>query len=85
MLQLVRVKNGQETVLSEKPAHYRPYEFYRMGISWSGDKIRCMLDRNEILNGSIGDIKRGKIGLYALKGDPVCATKIPLSCQPSII
>ncbi len=32
VLELVRVKDGKETVLAEKPAHYRPYEFYRVGI-----------------------------------------------------
>ncbi len=71
VLQLVRVKNGTETVLAEKPAHYRPYEFYRMGINWTGDKISCLIDKNELLSATIPDVKRGKIGLYALMGDPV--------------
>lgn len=71
VLQLVRVKNNVETVLAEKPAHYRPYEFYRMGVNWNGDSIQCLIDKNEMLSAKIPDLKRGKIGLYALKGDPV--------------
>jgi len=71
VLQLVRVKDGKETVLAEKPAHYRPYEFYRVGVNWSGDKISCLIDKNEMLSASVPDAKRGKVALYALKGDPV--------------
>src|ERR1043165_8887596 len=42
-----------------------------MGINWSGDKVSCLLDKNELFSVRIADIKRGKIGLYALKGDAV--------------
>ncbi len=71
VMELVRVKDGKETVLAEKIAHYRPYEFYRMGVDWSGDKIRCMIDKNEMFSATIPDVKRGRVGLYALKGEPV--------------
>jgi len=84
VLQLVRVKDGVETILAEKPAHYRPYEFYRMGINWSGDTVSCLIDKNELLKATIPDIKRGKIGLYALKGDPVFFDDVHVAGDRSI-
>lgn len=71
MLQLVQVKEGKETILASKPARYRPYEFYRMGLSWRGGKFVGLIDRNEILSAELPGVKRGKIGLWALKGNAV--------------
>ncbi|MCY3018117.1 MAG: hypothetical protein NTW87_03675 [Planctomycetota bacterium] len=70
-LQLVRVAGGKETVLAEHAAGYRPYEFYRLGVDWSGDSVRCTVDDNEVLKANVPELKRGQIALYALKGDPV--------------
>ena len=71
VLQLVRVKEGKETVLAEKIARYRPYEFYRMGVIWRDGKFTGLIDKNELLSASVPDVKRGKIGLWALKGNAV--------------
>ena len=68
-LELVRVVHGRESVLAERPAGYRPYEFYRMGIDWNGEKISCNLDGNEIFNAVVPGLKRGQIALYALNGE----------------
>ncbi|MGD0089669.1 MAG: PDZ domain-containing protein, partial [Planctomycetota bacterium] len=70
-LQLVRVSGGKETVLQELAAGYRPYEFYRLAMDWSGDAVACSVDGNQVFAASVPDLKRGQIALYALKGDPV--------------
>lgn len=71
VLQLVEVKDGNEKILAEKPAHYRAYEFYRMGVAWRDGKLAGLIDRNEILSADVPEVKRGKIGLWALKGNAV--------------
>ncbi len=70
-IELVRVVDGQEKILAQKPAAYRPYEFYRMGIDWNGDQIKCFIDGNEMLAATVPGLKRGQIGFVALQGDPV--------------
>ncbi|MFH0939107.1 MAG: PDZ domain-containing protein [Planctomycetota bacterium] len=70
-LELARVVAGKETLLAEKFGGYRPYEFYRMSVDWNGDQIVCLLDDNEIFKANAPGLKRGQVGLYALKGDPV--------------
>ena len=70
-IQLVRVSSGTEVVLAERAAGYQPYEFYRMKINWSGDHIACSIDDTEVLIATVPGMKRGQVGLYAMKGDPV--------------
>lgn len=70
-LELVRVQKGQETVLASRDGGYRPYEFYRMSVDWNGETVRCLIDGNEVLKQNVPGLTRGKIGLYALKGEPV--------------
>jgi len=70
-LELVRIAEGKETLIAAKPAAYRPYEFYRIGVDWNGDTVKCLIDGNEIFNTSVPDLARGQIGAYALAGSPV--------------
>ena len=84
-LQLVRVSGGKETILAERTAGYRPYEFYRMGVDWSGEKISCLLDGNEVLKADVPDIKRGQVALYALKGEPVFFDDVHISSDREVL
>ncbi|MBI3830103.1 MAG: PDZ domain-containing protein [Planctomycetes bacterium] len=70
-LQLVRVEGGVEKVLAEKPVAYRPYEFYRMAIDWNGGEVRALVDGTEVFKENVEGLRRGQVGLYAAKGDPV--------------
>lgn len=70
-LQLVRLENGKQTVLAETPLRYRPYEFYRLGLDWRGEDVTARVDGVEVLRRQVPGLKRGKVGLYALKGEPV--------------
>lgn len=69
-LQLVRVENGVAKVLAEKPMAYRPYEFYRMALDWSGEDVRAFIDGSEVFQEKVPGLRRGQVGLYAAKGDP---------------
>ena len=64
-LELVRVVDGQETILAEKDGGYRPYEFYRLGMDWNGDKVQCLIDGNVVLSATVPGLKRGQLGLCA--------------------
>jgi hypothetical protein len=70
-MELVRAVDGKETVLAECPAAYRSYEFYRMGVDWNGEDIVCTIDGNKMLSAKVPGLKRGQLGLCALRGDPV--------------
>ncbi|HYG74517.1 MAG TPA: PDZ domain-containing protein [Planctomycetota bacterium] len=70
-LELVRVVAGKETLLAERKAAYRPYEFYRLGVDWNGEQVKCFIDGNEIFSANVPGLKRGQIGAYALAGSPV--------------
>lgn len=70
-LQLVRVEGGVEKVLAEKPVAYRPYEFYRLALDWNGSDIRALVDNTEVFHEKVEGLRRGQVGLYSAKGDPV--------------
>lgn len=70
-LQLVRLENGKQTVLAETPLRYRPYEFYRLGLDWRGEDVTARVDGVEVLRKQVPGLKRGRVGLYAMKGEPV--------------
>ncbi|MCW8129660.1 MAG: PDZ domain-containing protein [Planctomycetota bacterium] len=70
-LQLVRVEGGVEKILAEKPMAYRPYEFYRMTLDWSGEDVRALVDGAEVFREKVPGLRRGQVGLYAGKGEPV--------------
>lgn len=70
-LQLVRLENGKQTVLAETPLRYRPYEFYRLGLDWRGEDVTARIDGVEVLRKQVPGLKRGRVGLYAMKGEPV--------------
>ena len=84
-LQLVQVVGGKETVLAEKLARYRPYEFYRMGVDWNGDKISCSIDGVEVLSAAVPGIKRGKIGLYAMAGETVFFDDVRITSDRTVL
>ena len=82
-LELVRVVNGQETILAEKNGGYRPYEFYRLGMDWNGDQIQCLIDGNVVLSATVPGLKRGQVGLCALQGDPVFFDDVHIAADRS--
>jgi len=84
-LELVRVQKGQETVLASRDGGYRPYEFYRMSVDWSGETVRCLLDGNEVLKEKVPGLSRGKIGLYALKGEPVFFDDVHVAADRALL
>ena len=55
-----------------------------MGVSWAGDAVKCLIDKNEMLSATVPDMKRGKIGLYALRGDPVFFDDVHVAGDRSI-
>jgi len=84
-LQLIRVTGGQESVLAERAASYRPYEFYRLSVDWSGDKVKCFVDDNELLSASVPDLRRGQIGLYAIRGLPIFFDDVRVAADRSAL
>lgn len=70
-LQLVRVEGNRATVLAERTLSYRPYEFYRLALDWRGAEVRALVDGVEVFKAVVPGLKRGQVGLYALRGDPV--------------
>ncbi|MCZ7643803.1 MAG: PDZ domain-containing protein [Planctomycetota bacterium] len=70
-LQLIRVQGGRAAVLAEKPLRYRPYEFYRLALDWKGEEVTARVDGVRVFQERIPGLERGRIGLYALRGDPV--------------
>jgi hypothetical protein len=84
-LQLIRVAGGQEAVLAERTASYRPYEFYRLSIDWSGDKVKCFVDDNELLTTIVPELRRGQVGLYALRGLPVFFDDVRVAADRSAL
>jgi hypothetical protein len=84
-LELVRVVNGEETILAERAAGYRPYEFYRMGVDWSGDQIKGLIDGNVMLEAKVEQLQRGQIGLVALQGDPVFFDDLHVAADRGIL
>ena len=70
-LQLVRLEKGQEHILAETPLRYRPYEFYRLTLDWQGEHVTAFLDGVEVFRKKVPGLRRGQVGLYALRGEPV--------------
>jgi hypothetical protein len=64
-LQLVRLAKGAETVLAEKPARYRPYEFYRLALDWRGEEVRALVDGVEVFSAKVAGLRRGGVALCA--------------------
>jgi len=84
-LELVQVQDGRETVLAERPARYRPHEFYRLSAAWSGRTVVCFVDGNEVLRAELKDVLRGQVGLYALEGDPVFFDDVHVASDRSVL
>ncbi|HEY3324673.1 MAG TPA: PDZ domain-containing protein [Planctomycetota bacterium] len=84
-LQLVRVSGGKESVLAERSGGYRPYEFYLMAVDWSGEQISCRIDGNEVLSARVPGLKRGQIGLYAMKGAPVFFDDVRVAADRGVL
>ena len=74
----------RKPMLAQRPAHYRPYEFYRLGIDWNGNEFHAFIDRNEIFSAKIDDIARGRIGLYAIEGEAVFFDDVHVTGDRSI-
>jgi len=70
-LELVRVHDGAEVILGSKQIAYRPYEFYLLALDWHGEEVTASLDQNEVFKARVQGLKRGKVGLFATRGQPV--------------
>ncbi|MHC5055622.1 MAG: PDZ domain-containing protein [Planctomycetota bacterium] len=68
-LALVRVRDGQETVLAEREWGPRPQTYYRMAVDLDGDSIRCFVDGAPALEAADADLSAGRIGVWALEGE----------------
>ena len=70
-LQLVRRIGGREEVLAEDAIRCRPYEFYRLGLDWRRDLVTATVDGVRVFEVAVPGLRRGPVGLYARRGDPV--------------
>ncbi|MHC4251719.1 MAG: PDZ domain-containing protein, partial [Planctomycetota bacterium] len=68
-LALVRVRDGEETVLAEREWGPRPQTYYRMAVDLDGDAIRCFVDGAAALEAADADLPAGRIGVWALEGE----------------
>lgn len=78
-IQLVRIERGAEKILAEKPMAYRPYEFYRLSLDWSGAEVVAKVDGVELFRAQVQALRRGQVGLYAAQGDPVFFDDVAVS------
>lgn len=70
-LQLIRRVDGREEVLAENAIRCRPYEFYRLGLDWQYDRVTATVDGVRVFDAQVPGLRRGPVGLYARRGDPV--------------
>ncbi|MFH0911440.1 MAG: hypothetical protein V1918_08065, partial [Planctomycetota bacterium] len=65
VLELVRLRRGEETVLMERPGGYRPGQWYRMEVVAGEGHTQCLIDGHAIFTLDDPEIWGGRVGLFA--------------------
>jgi len=61
---LVRVRNGQETVLASQPGGYVPEVWYRLRVEVTGTTAKAFIDDTEVLAADDDYLTGGSVALY---------------------
>lgn len=65
-IELVRVKDGAETVLEAGVAALAAEQWYRLGVRLRGPRVQCLLDQGVIFDRVEPEAVGGPVGLWAL-------------------
>lgn len=61
---LVRCRAGDRQVLWSAAWGYQPGQWYRLGISLDGDRVRLAIDGQEIAQAAVSGLSEGQVGLF---------------------
>jgi len=65
--QLIRMRNGEKTVLAESPGGFIPNQWYTLAVQVEGRTIRALIDGHEVCSVEDDGLVGGMIGLYAAR------------------
>jgi hypothetical protein len=71
VVQLVRVRGGEERVLAEAPAAARSDDWHRLALSGVGGRLTGALNGVELVTAQAPDLAHGKIALWVAGPQPV--------------
>lgn len=69
--QLIRKRNGEETVLAESKGGYSAGQWYELGLTVKREEVRAWIDGNPVLEAADATLCSGGIGLYTEDSNPV--------------
>ncbi|MEI6502476.1 MAG: hypothetical protein WCP21_15805, partial [Armatimonadota bacterium] len=63
-LQLIAVREGKQTILSDKPGGYEPGQWYKLRVQVCDDVLQCFVDDDLRLQATSRLFGQGQVGLY---------------------
>jgi len=70
--QLLRVRDGEPTLLASRPGSYQGERMYRLSVQADGGYILAAIDGNPVLEAMDAELRGGRIGLQAEGAGPAC-------------